>query len=46
MGLFVDQIYQVTARSITMKTVLRFASVLLLAILLFLPLQSAGAIER
>ena len=42
-GLLVDQIYQVSARSITMKTVLRFASVLLLAILIFLPLQSAGA---
>jgi hypothetical protein len=43
MGPIIVQIYQVSARSITMKTVLKIVSILILVILVFVPWQSAGA---
>jgi hypothetical protein len=42
-GLIVDEIYQVTARSIKMKTVMKIICTLVLAILICVPLQGASA---
>jgi cytoskeletal protein CcmA (bactofilin family) len=42
-GLLVDEIYKISARSVTMKLTVKIASLVLLAMLVFVPMQSAAA---